>query len=199
MQNPGRLNHHRRSGIALLSGALAIVLLWPGRAAVSAVPPDNDGVKAVAHPTAPARGDTTAGGRQVVLAQETARTLRTDGEEVAGCRRLPGKKAIVKLNLKPETEIPDLIAWIASITCRQFLVPGTVLASTKKVTIYSPLPITADGAYQLFLTGLDSVGLTVQESGKFFRIIETSKAKSTAVPLFGFNGERLPMQRHGQD
>lgn len=120
-----------------------------------------------------------------------AETTTAQRDEAPGCRRLPSGRPIVKLNLKPETDIVDLTAWISSITCRQFLVPGTVLANTKKVTVYAPQLITPEGAYQLFLSALDSVGLTVQESGRFLRIIETAKAKSTAVPLYGFAGQRL--------
>jgi hypothetical protein len=43
-------------------------------------------------------------------------------KEFNSCRKLPPGKRIVKLNLKPETEVIDLIGWISSITCSQFLV-----------------------------------------------------------------------------
>jgi hypothetical protein len=96
----------------------------------------------------------------------------TDHDETPGCRRLSSSRP-VKLNLKPETDIADLVAWISSITCRQFLLPGTILATPRKVTVFAPQIITAEGAYHLFLSALDSVGLTVQESGRFLRIIES--------------------------
>jgi hypothetical protein len=35
------------------------------------------------------------------------------------------------------------------------------------------------------------VGLTVQPSGAFYRIIETSKAKNSPMPLYGADGELL--------
>ncbi|MES1157656.1 MAG: hypothetical protein ABUL67_01025 [Haliangium ochraceum] len=113
------------------------------------------------------------------------------GAEGAACRQLPAKHAIVRLNLKPETDIVDLVAWISSITCRQFLLPGAILAANKKITVYAPQLITPDGAYHLFLSALDSVGLTVQKSGRFFRIIETAKAKNSDLPLYGFDGQLL--------
>jgi hypothetical protein len=130
---------------------------------------------------------------RIVVAEtvSAAKAVIPNRDETMGCRRLPSSPARVKLNLKPETDIVDLVAWISSITCRQFLVPGTVLASTKKVTVYAPQLITPDGAYHLFLSALDSVGLTVQESGKFFRIIETSKAKNSDLPLYGFAGQLI--------
>jgi general secretion pathway protein D len=101
------------------------------------------------------------------------------------CKKFPAGKRIVKLNLKPDTELGDLISWISSITCKQFLLPGTIPANSKKVTIVAPELITPEEAYRLFLGALDSVGLTVQPSGKVMRIIETVKAKSGPIPLYG--------------
>jgi len=100
------------------------------------------------------------------------------------CKKLPGNQRIVKLNMKPETDINDLISWISSITCKQFLLPGTIPANAKKVTVIAPQLITPDEAYRLFLAAMDSVGLTVDESGRFYKIIETVKAKQTSMPIF---------------
>src|SRR5580698_10224317 len=101
------------------------------------------------------------------------------------CQALPAGKRVVKLNLKPDTELGDLISWISSVTCKQFLLPGTIPSNSKKVTIVAPELITPEEAYRLFLGALDWVGLTVQPSGKVLRIIETVKAKSGPIPLYG--------------
>jgi hypothetical protein len=178
------MTSHRR-GIALLCGVLTCVLSWAVAPAAGAVAGERERpVKAAAEASAPARVVA-----ETVTAEKAGATVQ---EETAGCRRLPRGPARVKLNLKPETDIVDLVAWISSITCRQFLLPGTVLATPRKITVYAPQLITPDGAYLLFLSALDSVGLTVQESGRFFRIIETSKAKSSDLPLYGFAGQLLP-------
>jgi general secretion pathway protein D len=113
-------------------------------------------------------------------------------KEFNSCKKFPSGKRIVKLNLKPDTELGDLIAWISSITCKQFLLPGTIPANSKKVTIVAPELITPEEAYRLFLGALDSVGLTVQPSGKVLRIIETVKAKSAPIPLYGEDSD-VPM------
>jgi general secretion pathway protein D len=106
------------------------------------------------------------------------------------CKKFPPGKRIVKLNLKPDTELGDLIAWISSITCKQFLLPGTIPANSKKVTIVAPELITPEEAYRLFLVGLDSAGLTVEHTGKFERIVETAKIKTMGgVPLYGESGD----------
>ena len=99
------------------------------------------------------------------------------------CRRLPAGKRL-KLNLKPNTDLFDLVSWISAITCKHFIVPGTIPSQGKTVTIISPQPITAAEAYDLFLYALDSVGLTVYPSGKVLRVIETSKVKSAPIPLY---------------
>ncbi len=101
---------------------------------------------------------------------------------VASCRKLPPGKRL-KLNLKPNTELGDLIAWISSITCKQFVVPGTIASASKTVTIIAPEPITTSEAYQLFVEALDSVGLTTYRSGTFMRVIESAKAKTSPIPL----------------
>jgi type II secretory pathway component GspD/PulD (secretin) len=99
------------------------------------------------------------------------------------CRKLPAGKRL-KLNLKPNTDLVDLVSWISAITCKQFIVPGTIPSQSRTVTIVSPRPITVREAYDLFLDALDSVGLTVYASGKVMRVIETSKAKSAPIPVF---------------
>jgi hypothetical protein len=157
---------------------------WQSTPAQGAVPSERSQNLTMPEAPAPKRH---ANGRKLILQQPTG----TQQDEVAGCRRLPAHRAIVKLNLKPETNIVDLVAWISSITCRQFLLPGSILAADKKVTVYAPQLITPDSAYGLFLSALDSVRLTVQKSGRFYRIIETAKAKLSAVPLYGFDGRLL--------
>jgi hypothetical protein len=93
----------------------------------------------------------------------------------------------VKLNLKPDTEVGDLVAWISAITCKQFVLPD-LPASHAKVTIVAPSLITPREAYRLFLESLDSVGLTVLPAGSFLRIIESAKVKTYPVPVLGFDG-----------
>ena len=58
------------------------------------------------------------------------------------CKKFPPGRRIVKLNLKPDTELGDLISWISSITCKQFLLPGTIPGNSKKVTVVAPELIT---------------------------------------------------------
>jgi general secretion pathway protein D len=110
-------------------------------------------------------------------------------KEFNSCKKLPPGKRIVKLNLKPDSELIDLIGWISSITCSQFLV--TLPLQGKKVTVIAPQLITPEEAYRLFYAALESVGLTVEPSGKFLRIVESSRARFSTLPFIGAN-ERVP-------
>jgi general secretion pathway protein D len=99
------------------------------------------------------------------------------------CKPLRAGKRIVKLNLKPDSEISDLIAWISSITCKGILIAGTPIQG-KKVTILSPQPITPEEAFSLFLGALDAVGLTIEPMGNFLRVIESSRARFSPMPFY---------------
>ncbi|HMF41659.1 MAG TPA: type II secretion system secretin GspD [Polyangia bacterium] len=139
-------------------------------------------------PAAPGAAPTTpgapaaAGGSNAV----TGANQLIGDKDFNTCKKFPPGKRIVKLNLKPDTELGDLIAWISSITCKQFLLPGTIPANSKKVTVVAPELITPEEAYRLFLGALDSAGLTVEHSGKFERIVETAKIKTMGgIPYYG--------------
>jgi general secretion pathway protein D len=138
--------------------------------------------------SAPATGTTgaaPAGGAPGV----TGSTQLIGDKDFNTCKKFPPGKRIVKLNLKPDTELGDLIAWISSITCKQFLLPGTIPANSKKVTVVAPELITPEEAYRLFLGALESSGLTVEHTGKFERIVETAKIKTMGgVPFVGEGG-----------
>jgi hypothetical protein len=99
------------------------------------------------------------------------------------CKKLRPGRRIVKLNLKPDSEISDVIAWFASISCKGILIAGPSIQG-KKVTILSPQLITLEEAYSLFLGALDAVGLTVEPMGGFLRVIETSKARFSPMPFY---------------
>jgi general secretion pathway protein D len=104
------------------------------------------------------------------------------------CRKIPPGKRAVKVTLKPEVELPELVAWISSITCKSFVIPGHLSAGGKKITLVTQGAMSPREAYVAFLSALDSVGLTVEYGPGYLKIIETSKAKSAALPVYGFDG-----------
>jgi len=137
-------------------------------------------VAATVGPAAAARAGARAAAPEVVAARGGARSATPEAGD--SCRRLPAGKRL-RLNLKPNTELVDLISWISAITCKHFVVPGTIPSQGKTVTIIAPQPITAAEAYDLFLDALDSVGFTVYSSGRVLRVIETSKIRSVPIPF----------------
>jgi general secretion pathway protein D len=98
------------------------------------------------------------------------------------CRKQP-RGARFTVTLPKETELEDLVNWMMSITCQKFIWDRKVRSG--KVTILSPEPVTVDEAYAAFYAALETMGLTVEPSGKYFKIVETTDAKNRTLPLYG--------------
>src|SRR5262249_26512736 len=105
------------------------------------------------------------------------------------CRKLAAGKRVVKLALKPDTELGDLIAWISSVTCRQFLLPGSIDPHGKNVTIIAPQLTTPEQAYRLFPGARDPAGLQVVPQVKCLRVVETSTVRTHPVPVYVGNAK----------
>ena len=104
------------------------------------------------------------------------------------CKKYPPHKK-VKITLKPDSELHDLVAWISGMTCTRFIITGTIRAP--KVTLISPTPVTPAEAYRAFLSSLNAMGLTVQPSGGYLKIIEIQNAAPLPVATCG-PGQRCP-------
>jgi hypothetical protein len=107
------------------------------------------------------------------------------------CHKLPKGKHTVPMTLKPDTDVDHLIVWLSSLTCKAFVYSGALTARNRNVTITVPSKITPAEAYRLALDALNSVGLTLQPSGGFYQIIETHRARTKSIPLYGYDGHRL--------
>ncbi|TPV93383.1 MAG: type II secretion system protein GspD [Myxococcales bacterium FL481] len=88
-----------------------------------------------------------------------------------------------------EAELEQLVQWMMSISCQKFIWNGKIRSG--KVTILSPEQITLREAYAAFYAALESMGLTVEPSGNYFKIVETSGAKSLNVPTYP-DGQSVP-------
>lgn len=132
---------------------------------VIAAPPSDD----------PTGGRASAGGELV-------------GDERGGnlpfntCRKTP-RNAKFTITLPKETELDDLVNWIMTITCQKFVIDRKVRSG--KVTILSPEPVNVAEAYAAFYAALEMMGLTVEPSGQYFKIVETADAKNRTLPLYG--------------
>jgi hypothetical protein len=97
------------------------------------------------------------------------------------CKKPPKDSTLVKVNLKPDSEVADVISFYAATTCTGMLLSSGTSLTGKKVTIVSPKPITIAELRRLFHAALDSVGLAAEPEGKFLRIIDAAKARPGAT------------------
>jgi general secretion pathway protein D len=123
-----------------------------------------------------------------------------DAPDFNTCHKIPPNKARVQVNLKPDTDVNHLIAWLAAMTCKSFVYAEETTSHNRNVTIVIPASITPAQAFQLVLGSLDSVGLTLQPAGGFYQIIESMRAKTKSIPVYDYDGEQVSnRQPHGRD
>jgi hypothetical protein len=91
--------------------------------------------------------------------------------EFNSCKKTPAGKRVLKLNLKPDSEISDVIAWFSAISCAEFILPGQAVLQGRKVTILATQLLTPEEAYHLLLGALESVSLKIEPAGRFLRVV----------------------------
>lgn len=79
-----------------------------------------------------------------------------------------------------KADIMDVVKAISNLTQRNFIIPEKV--KSQKITILSPGQITAAEAYSVFLAALESNGITVVRSGKFYKLVESKEAIKSPIP-----------------
>ncbi|MBK7830452.1 type II secretion system secretin GspD [Nannocystis sp.] len=169
----------RTRGLAALP-ALSMLLLGapiPAYARVQAP----DGSSTVPSTVGTAMRGSTPGGGELV-GDENAGGVGSGPLPHNTCRKAP-RGTRFTVTLPKETELEDLINWMMTITCQKFIWDRKVRSG--KVTIMSPEPVTVDEAYAAFYAALETMGLTVEPSGKYFKIVETTDAKNRTLPLYG--------------
>ncbi|MBP7125229.1 type II secretion system secretin GspD [Myxococcota bacterium] len=131
-----------------------------------------------------ARGGRTASAPAAVPAEETQETVtfKTNFQGDERCVAMP-LNARVSLDFE-EAPLWDVVKFIACITQRNYIVAANMKAG-KTITILSTTKVTVYEAYRAFLSALDVNGLTVVPAGPFYKIVETAKAKTEPVPLYG--------------
>lgn len=110
----------------------------------------------------------------VVIASSTTAAARSPASsapvELAAPPSIPSPPGIRRYDLRFEdVTLPELVRAISEITGRRFVLSGQLPAV--KASLYSPDPVTAEEAYQAFLTVLASNGLTVLPRGRFLTIV----------------------------
>ena len=115
----------------------------------------------------------------------TGPTDKAAGEDdsLYNCKRAKrGRK--ITVSLRPEAELKDLITWVMGFTCKNFIYEPGLIQRAKKVTIVSPVEMTPQEAYRLFLVAMSTMGVTVVPKGNALRIVEAGQAKGETVPVY---------------
>src|SRR5579859_4543925 len=94
-----------------------------------------------------------------------------EDDKLYSCKNKPG---MVTVSFKPETELKDLITWVMSFTCKNFVLDPRIVSTGKKVTVISPLRMSQGDAYRVFLVALSTMGLTIVPKGNVLRIVEAA-------------------------
>jgi general secretion pathway protein D len=166
------------SGTATLAFASLVAAGLPIPSAVAA-PPTRGG--RAAPPTGPITrppAGSTGGGE--LSGDEGGGTGTGVGHN--SCKKQP-RGAKFRITLPKEAELQDLVNWMMSISCQKFILD--LKARAGKVTILSPEPVTVDEAYAAFYAALQTMGLTVEPSGQYFKIVETADVKGRTLPVYG--------------
>ena len=108
--------------------------------------------------------------------------LPGEQEALRECHKYPPNKKF-KWELRGEVDLMALLNSISPMMCRPIIVPGSIRQS--KVTILAPDTVTAPEVYRMFLSSLETMGLTVQPEGKVLKIIESNRARESAIPTYG--------------
>tara|TARA_R110002096_G_scaffold44526_13_gene120456 strand:- start:24596 stop:26974 length:2379 start_codon:yes stop_codon:yes gene_type:complete len=122
-------------------------------------------------------------GTKVAYAQDNKEDSAVLEESLYDCPEKQRKGKYV-VSLKPETTLDDLIKWAMTFHCKNFVYSSEIGKRSAKVTIMTPKNMSAGQAWRVFLVGLQSMNLTVVPKGNILEIVETSKAKSQAIPIF---------------
>ncbi len=114
---------------------------------------------------------------------------KTNFQMDAKCKPLP-LNAKISIDFE-DAPLKDVVKFFACITQRNFMLPQNF--STAKVNILSTTPVTVYEGYKAFLATLDINGMTVVPSGAFYKIVDTSKAKTEVVPIYS-DSEKVPAE-----
>jgi general secretion pathway protein D len=97
------------------------------------------------------------------------------------CKKWPdGKKFTI--TVPREAELEQLVQWMMTISCQKFIWNPKIRSG--KVTILSPEKVSLREAYAAFYASLESMGLTVEPTGSYFKIVESTDAKTLNLPVY---------------
>ncbi|MCB9557513.1 MAG: type II secretion system secretin GspD [Deltaproteobacteria bacterium] len=179
----------RAVGVTALLSCLCLVLAAVGHAQprrARRIPPP--AAKAAAG--AKAASDKAAGDKAAANPGAKDDAAVPGEAEFNSCLKIPARRRI-KVTLKQESELKDLVAWISSMTCKRFIIASNI--RSQKVTLISPRAITAAEAYRAFLSSLEAMGLSVVPAGQYLKVVQGNWAIQGPIPTYtAAEGRRVP-------
>jgi len=140
-------------------------------------------------PKLPGSGQKTGTAESLEVLEDVV-TFKTNFEKDVKCVPLP-LNARISVDFE-EAPIYDVIKFMACITQRNYIMAAKMKGG-KTVTIMSTTPVTVYEAYKAFLSALDINAMTIVPTGRFFKIVEASKAKQSVLPLYS-DKEAVPAE-----
>jgi general secretion pathway protein D len=98
------------------------------------------------------------------------------------CRQQP-LDGRFRITLEREAQLTDLVRWMSSVTCDKFIWGSGVRDG--KVTVIAPEEVTMQQAYAAFYAALETMGLTVEQSGDYLKVVESKDAAHRVLPVYG--------------
>ncbi len=161
-----------RAGIPTVRPAPA-----PAASAPSPQPPPPVGPSS--QQQAPPRADVVPAGQAGGTAHSTGACEPMDGKFLLAFNR---------------AEILDLLEQASRWTCRNFAYTEEVVRG--KITLLSKTPVTADEAYAAFLAALNTNGIAMYQTGKYWKLVRIADAKKVPIPtLLGEDSEIPAMEQ----
>ncbi len=97
------------------------------------------------------------------------------------CKKWPAGKKFT-ITIPREAELEQLVQWMMTISCQKFIWNEKIRSG--KVTVLSPEKVTLREAYAAFYAAIESMGLTVEPTGGYFKIVESTGAQSLNLPIY---------------
>jgi hypothetical protein len=90
--------------------------------------------------------------------------------EFLACSKVPAGRSI-KLTLKPEVALSDLVSFMSTLSCRAFLIPSDIPQKQLLRVQSRGRLLTASEVYDVLIAALDSAQLTIQPTRDMLRIV----------------------------
>jgi general secretion pathway protein D len=88
-----------------------------------------------------------------------------------------------RITLEREAQLTDLVRWMSSVTCDKFIWGSGIRDG--KVTVIAPEEVSLQQAYAAFYAALETMGLTVERAGDYFKVVESKDATHRVLPVYG--------------